>query len=31
MKLIAIKDYAYPSVSSDFKSPYGVCLFAFNF
>jgi hypothetical protein len=31
MKLIAIKDYARPSVSSDFKSPYSACLFAFDF
>jgi hypothetical protein len=31
MKLIAIKDYTCPSVSSDFKSLYSMCLFAFNF
>jgi hypothetical protein len=31
MKLIAIKDYTHPSVSSDFKSPYSACLFTFDF
>jgi hypothetical protein len=31
MKLITINDYAHPSVSGDFKSPYGTCLFAFDF
>jgi hypothetical protein len=31
MKLITIKDYTRPSISSDFKSLYSVCLFAFNF
>jgi hypothetical protein len=31
MKLITIKDYTRPSVSSDFKSPYSTCLFAFDF